>query len=68
MADDYDEETELRPQVLHVNLDPQLLLLLREIHYLSQAPFYVAVPSAARWVVMNDAATGQPRSAGGAVI
>lgn len=55
VAEDYDEETELRPQVLHVNLDPALLLLLREIHYLSSEPFLVAVPTAARELVRNTA-------------
>ena len=38
-----------------MNLDPNLLLLLREIHYLSSEPFLVSVPSAARELVRNTA-------------
>eukprot|EP00057_Strongylocentrotus_purpuratus_P006394 XP_011660868.1 PREDICTED: dynein beta chain, flagellar outer arm [Strongylocentrotus purpuratus] len=57
-AEDYDEETELRPQVLHVNLDPELLLLLREVHYLAQAPFNVKLPDGVRELLRHtDGAT-----------
>ena len=48
VAEDYDEEEDIRPQVVHVNLDPKLLLLLREIHYLSQEPFCLQLPGPAR--------------------
>ena len=53
MADDYDEEEDLRPQTVHVNLDPQLLVLLREIHYLAQPPFDIHLPGPARELLRN---------------
>ena len=53
MAEEYDEEIELRPQVIHVNLDPCLLLLLREIHYFSQDPFNLKLPGPARRLLRN---------------
>ena len=39
---------EYRPQVIHVNLDPELLLLLREVHYLQQPPFAVRLQDSVR--------------------
>lgn len=48
ISDDFDEEMEGRPQILHVNLDPTLLLLLREVHYLSKEPFNVKLPDVVR--------------------
>ncbi|XP_070202269.1 uncharacterized protein [Littorina saxatilis] len=53
IADEYDEETEERPQVIHVNLDPQLLLLLREVRYISQPPFSTRLPPAAKELLRN---------------
>ncbi|ELU01785.1 hypothetical protein CAPTEDRAFT_107782 [Capitella teleta] len=53
LAEEYDEEEELRPQVVHVNLDPKLLLLLREIHYLAQEPFSIRLPGPARELLRN---------------
>ena len=53
MADDYDEDEDIRPQIVHVNLDSQLLLLLREIHYLSQEPFSIKLPGPARELLRN---------------
>lgn len=51
VADDYDEDEEVRPSSVHVNLDPKLLLLLREIHYLSQDPFNHKLPGPARYLI-----------------
>ena len=34
--------------VLHVNFDPELMLLLREVHYLAGEPFLTRLPDAAR--------------------
>ncbi|XP_022099208.1 dynein beta chain, ciliary-like [Acanthaster planci] len=48
VADDYDQEVDYRPQVIHVNLDPALLLLLREVHYLQQPPFAVKLQDSVR--------------------
>ena len=53
IADDYDEEEDVRPQVVHVNLDPRLLLLMREIKYMSQDPFNITLPPAARALLRN---------------
>lgn len=36
-----------------MNLDPSLLLFLREIHYLSQQPYNVPMPPAARQLLRN---------------
>lgn len=36
-----------------MNLDPQLLLLLREVHYLSQPPFNARLPPAAKELLRN---------------
>ena len=57
IAQDYDEDEDVRPQVVKVNLDPQLLLLLREIHYLSHEPFNIRLPATARELLRNTAAT-----------
>ena len=48
VADEYDEDEDIRPNSVQVNLDPKLLLLLREIHYLSQDPFNLKLPGPAR--------------------
>ena len=53
MAEDYDEEEDVRPQTVHVNLDPQLLMLLREIHYLQAEPFLLKLPGPARELLRN---------------
>lgn len=53
IAEEFDEEVEVRPQVIHVNLDSQLPLILREIHYLSQAPFDILLPSSAKEILRN---------------
>lgn len=53
IAEEYDEEVEVRPQVIHVNLDSQLPLILREIHYLSQTPFDIPLPASAKEVLRN---------------
>lgn len=53
IAEEYDEEVEVRPQVIHVNLDSQLPLILREIHYLSQSPFDIPLPASAKEVLRN---------------
>lgn len=38
-------------KLMHVNLDPRLVGLLREIHYLSEEPFNVTLSPAARTLV-----------------
>ena len=53
IAEEYDEDIEVRPQVIHVNLDPQLLLLLKETHYLSQEPFHINLPEGAKELLRN---------------
>ena len=53
IAEEYDEDVEVRPQMVQVNLDPRLLLLLREIHYLSQDPFNTHLPAPARELLRN---------------
>ena len=53
MAEDYDEDEDVRPQTVHVNLDPQLLMLLREIHYMSSEPFNIKLPGPARELLRN---------------
>ena len=53
IAEEYDEDIEVRPQVVHVNLDPQLLLLLKETHYLSQEPFHINLPEGAKELLRN---------------
>ncbi|XP_078672103.1 uncharacterized protein LOC144911712 isoform X1 [Branchiostoma floridae x Branchiostoma belcheri] len=58
VAENYDEDEDVRPQIVHVNLDPELILLLREIHYFSQAPYNIKLPQPARALIRNtDAAT-----------
>ena len=52
-AEDYDEDEDIRPQTVHVNLDPSLLLLLREIHYLAREPFNLKLPGPARELLRN---------------
>ncbi|XP_053409232.1 uncharacterized protein LOC123561373 isoform X4 [Mercenaria mercenaria] len=54
IAEEYDEDIEVRPQVVHVNLDPQLLLLLKETHYLSHEPFNIKLPEAAKELLRNS--------------
>ena len=53
IAEEYDEETEERPQVIHVNLDPKLLLLLREVRYIREPPFNTRLPPAAKELIRN---------------
>ena len=53
IAEEYNEDEDIRPQVVHVNLDPKLLLLLREIHYLTTDPFNIRLPSTARNLLRN---------------
>lgn len=53
IAEEYDDEVEARPQVVHANLDPQLLLLLKEIHYICSEPFDVKLPSSAKELLRN---------------
>ena len=36
-----------------MNLDPQLLLLLKETHYLSQEPFHINLPEGAKELLRN---------------
>ncbi|XP_064650622.1 uncharacterized protein LOC135502065 isoform X3 [Lineus longissimus] len=51
---EYTEEDEFPPPpVVHVNLDPQLVLLLREIHHLSEEPFNIHIPRTARELLRN---------------
>ncbi|KAI0240668.1 hypothetical protein LSAT2_008579 [Lamellibrachia satsuma] len=52
VAEDCDEDSN-RPPVIHVNLDIRLLLLLREIHYLSQEPFNIKLTGQARELLRN---------------
>ena len=54
VAEDYDEMEDVRPQSVSVNLDPSLLLLLREIHYLSQQPFHLKMPAPARELLRSS--------------
>ncbi|XP_052258855.1 uncharacterized protein LOC127863384 isoform X2 [Dreissena polymorpha] len=54
IAEEYDEDIEVRPQVVHVNLDPQLLLLLKETHYLRQEPFSIKLPESAKELLRNS--------------
>lgn len=53
IAEEYDEEVDIRPQVVHANLDAQLLLLLKEIHYLCGEPFNIHLPPAAKELLRN---------------
>ena len=53
IAEEFDEDIEVRPQVVHVNLDPQLLLLLKETHYLGQEPFHINLPEGAKELLRN---------------
>ncbi|GFO25145.1 dynein beta chain, ciliary-like, partial [Plakobranchus ocellatus] len=53
IAEEYDDEIDVRPQVIHVNLDPQLLLVLKEIHYLSRPPFNIKLPEPAKELLRN---------------
>ena len=53
LAEDYDEDEDIRPQAVHVNLDPQLLMLLREIHYMQAEPFCLKLPGTARELLRN---------------
>ncbi|XP_056010102.1 uncharacterized protein LOC125667097 [Ostrea edulis] len=53
IAEEYDEEVDIRPQVVHANLDSQLLLLLKEINYLCGEPFDIHLPSAAKELLRN---------------
>ncbi len=46
-------DDEVRPLVVHVNLDPQLLQRLRETRYLSLEPFGVKLPAAAKELMKN---------------
>ncbi|KAK2190790.1 hypothetical protein NP493_68g02015 [Ridgeia piscesae] len=52
VAEDNEEDTGRSP-VIHVNLDIRLLLLLREIHYLSQEPFNIKLTGQARELLRN---------------
>ena len=52
IAEEGDEDSS-RPPVIHVNLDVKLLLLLREIHYLSQEPFNIKLTGQARELLRN---------------
>ena len=52
-AEDYDEDEDVRPQTVHVNLDSSLLLLLREMHYLAREPFNLKLPGSARELLRN---------------
>ena len=47
------KKEDIRPQTVHVNLDPQLLILLREIHYLQSEPFLLKLPGPARELLRN---------------
>ncbi|KAL5020323.1 hypothetical protein ScPMuIL_003215 [Solemya velum] len=53
IAEEYDEDVEVRPQVVHVNLDPHLLRIMRESHYLSEEPFCIKLPEAAKELLRN---------------
>ncbi|XP_071959570.1 uncharacterized protein [Antedon mediterranea] len=53
VADEFSDDVEMRPQLVHVNLDPDLLLLLREVHYLSQEPFNIKLPDNVRTVLRH---------------
>ena len=52
IAEEGDEDSS-HPPVIHVNLDVKLLLLLREIHYLSQEPFNIKLTGQARELLRN---------------
>ena len=41
-------ETDNGKPTLHVNFDPELMLLLREVHYLGGEPFLARLPDPAR--------------------
>ncbi|XP_033103095.1 dynein heavy chain 9, axonemal-like [Anneissia japonica] len=53
VADEFSDDVEMRPQLVHVNLDPDLLLLLREVHYLSQEPFNIKLPDNVRTMLRH---------------
>ena len=53
IAEEYDEEVDIRPQVVHANLDAELLLLLKEINYLCGEPFNIHLPPAAKELLRN---------------
>lgn len=53
ISEGFDEDADERPQIIHVNLDPQLLLLLREVRHLSQPPFNTHLPPPAKELLRN---------------
>ena len=53
IAEEYDEEVDIRPQVVHANLDAELLLLLKEINYLCGEPFNIHLPPSAKELLRN---------------
>ncbi|XP_064599567.1 LOW QUALITY PROTEIN: uncharacterized protein LOC135466077 [Liolophura sinensis] len=53
IAEEYDEELEIRPQAVHVNLDPKLLLLMKEVHYLHREPFSIKLPQPAKELIRH---------------
>ena len=54
-------ESSGKPATLHVNFDPELMLLLREVHYLAGAPFGLRLPDPAR-VLLRSTDDGLLRS------
>ena len=40
-------------EALRVNLDPSLLVLLREVHYLSQPPFVIRMPDSVKDIIRS---------------
>ena len=40
-------------EALRVNLDPSLLVLLREVHYLSQPPFEIRMPDSVKDIIRS---------------
>nr|XP_022320176.1 dynein beta chain, flagellar outer arm-like isoform X6 [Crassostrea virginica] len=53
IAEEYDEEVDIRPQVVHANLDAELLLLMKEINYLCGEPFNIHLPPSAKELLRN---------------
>ena len=52
MTEEYDN-VYIRPQVLEVNLDADLLTFLREMHYLQQHPFELGLQASARQLLRS---------------
>lgn len=49
----YNEKINIRPQIIHTNLNTQLLLLLKKIHYLYKKPFNIHLPPTTKKLLKN---------------